>query len=105
VDHGDPRGGGMERRSFLEHILITEHGLEWGGAKNRVRNLTYGQYNHQLAHRLAYAMFVGPIPEGDYVIDHEPGCPKTCVTPDHLNLFTRGEHTKIGWARGEIARR
>lgn len=74
----------------------------WTGQEHRVRGLVYGRWGHQLAHRVAYELWVGPIPEGDYVVDHQPECPKTCITPAHLTVFTRGEHTRVGWERGEI---
>lgn len=47
----------------------------------------------QRAHRLAYAFFVGPLPDGD--LDHL--CRnRACVRPDHLEAVSRGENTKRG---------
>lgn len=50
----------------------------------------YGKFGYegrvQLAHRVAWMMFRGPIPDGS-VIDHR--CHVTsCVNPDHLRLAT-----------------
>jgi hypothetical protein len=101
--HGDPKAGGSERRGVLANVIYTQHGWEWVGAKHRVHGIVYGRYNHETAHRVIYRLFVGPIPaDDDYVVDHLPACPKTCVTPTHLRLLRRGDHTRLGFARGEI---
>ena len=56
----------------------------------------YGKFVHEasgtavLAHRFAYEMFVGAIPEG-MQIDHL--CQnKRCVNPEHMELVTPGEN-------------
>lgn len=103
--HGDPTGGARERRPFEFWVERTEHGLVWTGQTHTVRGLVYGRYGHVTAHRVAYGLWVAPIPAGDYVVDHQPSCPKVCVTPQHLTLYTRGEHTRVGWQRGEITGR
>lgn len=60
----------------------------------------YGQFAphrvHVYAHRYAYELMVGPIPEG-LTIDHvaERGCrSRRCVNPAHLEVVTRGENTR-----------
>lgn len=58
----------------------------------------YGQFaphgKHVYAHRFAYELLVGPIPEG-MTIDHL--CRnRGCVRPDHLEVVTRGENTRRG---------
>ena len=58
----------------------------------------YGQYNLEgrcrQAHRLAYELAVGPIPDG-LVIDHLCKNPR-CVNPEHLEPVTRGENVLRG---------
>lgn len=44
------------------------------------------------AHRLAYELFVGPIPDG-LTIDHVCQV-KRCVNPAHLDVVTKGENTR-----------
>lgn len=57
-------------------------------------------------HRLAYQLYVGPIPDGLH-IDHTchdpavclggPSCPhRGCVNPDHLEPVTHAENTRRG---------
>jgi hypothetical protein len=66
--------------------------------------------NQQMAHRLAYELFVGPIPDG-LTIDHvchssDPGCPggdaclhRRCVNPAHLEPVTITENIRRRDAR------
>lgn len=101
--HGTTDSSTRDRgRPFDFWVEETEHGLIWTGPQHTVRDLVYGRFQGRTAHRVAYEQAYGPIPEGDYVVDHQPDCPKLCVTPEHLTLYTRGEHTAVGWQRGEI---
>ena len=56
----------------------------------------YGCITHHgrvmLAHRLAYELLVGPIPQGR-VIDHLCMV-KACCNPDHLEAVTAGENNR-----------
>jgi hypothetical protein len=58
----------------------------------------YGQFMHRRkmfkAHRLAYELKVGPIPEGLH-IDHLCRV-RNCVTPEHLEAVTPGENSRRG---------
>lgn len=69
----------------------------WTGAIN---NKGYGVFatdeGNQLAHRVSYVMFVGPIPEG-LELDHvyARGCRhRHCVNPDHLEAVTHAENVR-----------
>ena len=49
-----------------------------------------------IAHRMAYEMCVGPIPE-KMTLDHL--CRnRLCMNPAHMEVVTRGENTSRGWA-------
>jgi hypothetical protein len=67
----------------------------WQGSKNKQG---YGQMwlagRHMGAHRAAYILFVGPIPEGLF-IDHLCGVP-ACVNPRHLEPVTNRENLLRG---------
>lgn len=43
------------------------------------------------AHRVAYELTFGEIPEGMQV-DHRPNCAKRCVNPEHLRLVTQKQN-------------
>jgi hypothetical protein len=51
----------------------------------------------KFAHRIAYEICVGPIPEG-MTIDHvrEKCSSRACTNPEHLRVVTRGENVLAG---------
>jgi len=60
----------------------------------------YGQFKMEgrahWAHRVSYAMFVGPIPEG-MTVNHVNQCRNpSCVNPKHLELLTIADNTAVG---------
>lgn len=60
--------------------------------------ITIGKRNQVLVHRIAYRLWVGPIPEG-YQIDHvyERGCRyRDCINPMHLEAVTQRENLMRG---------
>jgi hypothetical protein len=83
----------------------------WDGWIDRRQNQGYGLYHspfertNGLAHRLAWQVWVGPIPL-DLVVDHVchtndltciPGVEclhRRCVNPAHMELVTRAENTR-----------
>ena len=52
----------------------------------------------QWAHRVAYRLYKGPIPEG-FEIDHTCSIP-LCVNPQHLEAVTSAENQRRTFARG-----
>ncbi len=66
----------------------------------------YGKFNAGgttvYAHRLAYELVVGPIPEG-LTIDHL--CRnRGCVNPTHLEVVSHGENVRRGAAAGTFGK-
>lgn len=79
---------------FLAKVHKTESCWLWTGASWN----GYGRFDNERAHRFAYRLFKGPIPEG-MEIDHSchiagqcmktVDCPhRRCVNPDHLKAVT-----------------
>lgn len=74
----------------------------WNWTANKYRS-GYGQFGYggltQQAHRVAYQLYIGPIPDGLCVLHRcdNPGC----VRPDHLFLGTQADnvHDCIGKGR------
>lgn len=91
--------------SFRKGTIQTEHGLEWATPRENgygTCSWTTKGFSMQIrAHRVAWILENGEIPEG-FDIDHEPSCPKSCVTVSHLQALSRSDHIRLGWERGEI---
>lgn len=97
----------LEER-LLCNIVKTEDHWWWTGAVlsqtyNRRYGLIYDGERQVLAHRAAYAVWVGPIPP-KLVVDHlclEPNC----VRPTHLEAVTQTENMRRSNLRGVAFRR
>lgn len=80
---------------FWSKVEKTDYCWEWKAAKTPKG---YGQFNIDKvvlrAHRVAYELVVGPIPDG-LTIDHLCRNP-SCVNPDHLEPVTNRENTLRG---------
>ena len=90
---------------FLSYIQESEEGcLLWSGSKA----LGYGKFSKNGrpvgAHRVAWEMFMGPIPPG-LVIDHMVCGRRDCVNPDHLQVCTQAENIGRGKAPSAIVHR
>lgn len=78
-----------KKEAFWAAIIINSENdcLEWAGAKT---SWGYGRLSykskHYAAHRFAFELYVGPIPDGMFVCHHcdNPGC----CNPNHLFLGT-----------------
>lgn len=75
---------------FLSKVNKTSTCWQWNGATS----LSYGMFRYegrmQQAHRVAYQLFRGDIPEGLH-LDHL--ClNKGCVNPDHLEVVTNQQN-------------
>lgn len=91
--------------AFERGTVITDHGLEWKVPADRGYGVCFWNtegFNIQVrAHRVAWMLENGPIPAG-FDIDHDPSCPKTCVTASHLQALSKSDHIRLGWERGEL---
>lgn len=81
----------------------------WTGVlyPNGYGRFQYVRRQHVRAHRFAYELLIGPIPEG-LVIDHvkERGCTsRACVNPAHLEPVTNRENILRGDAPSAVAAR
>lgn len=67
------------------------YGLFWvGGPPGQTRRGPTRKY----AHRVAYEIVVGPIPDEFPHLDHRRTCPKRCVRPDHLRPTTQKQNNE-----------
>lgn len=98
-----PLGSSLER--LLTKTVLDSNGcLLWQGAKAR----GYGHVRVPggrvvLAHRLAFALSKGPVPEGMVVL-HTCDVP-SCINPEHLRLGTQAENNRERGVKGRHGRR
>ena len=108
--------GRPEKERFESLVVKGDDCWLWQGSINRTG---YGYFSRKgrsaLAHRVAYELYKGPIPEGAQV-DHQChnrdetcrggwGCPhRRCVNPDHLELATQSENLQRSGRCGDRVR-
>ena len=93
----------ISRNEFLEKVEKTDGCWIWRGA---YKGQGYGAvcYNGEMdaAHRMAYRLFVGEIPEGLFVCHH---CDvRGCVRPDHLFVGTCKDNLRDMARKGRSTR-
>lgn len=89
-------------RFFAKVIEAPDGCWLWTGAKGShgYGNFGYRKPKTTTAHRYAYELWHGPIPDG-LVVCHTCDV-RLCVNPDHLFLGTYKENTQDGVAKGRI---
>lgn len=80
---------------LLVHIEITPSCWLWRGSVadngyGHIRGWVDGKWKNRLVHRVAYELFVGPLP-ADMQPDHLCKV-KNCINPDHLEAVTPREN-------------
>lgn len=104
--HGDPHVTlhirGDDEARFKSYVSVIESGCwEWTGTRI---SSGYGQFSVRskrvLAHRWAYAHYIGPIPEG-LSLDHL--CRnRACCNPQHVEPVTHRENVHRGKAPAAV---
>ncbi len=91
------------REKFLQFVVQAEGCWGWIGP---LHNAGYGRLAHDkmelLAHRIAYELFVGPIPDGMHVLHHCDNPP--CMNPAHLFLGTHADNMRDMVVKGRSQR-
>jgi hypothetical protein len=98
--------GFTEPKRFLMRVDVRgkDECWPWTGSRNLARGKPwYGQWTPagdmapELTHRAAYRLFVGLIPDGQFVL-HKCDNP-VCVNPAHLFLGSQADNVKDMWTK------
>jgi hypothetical protein len=90
------------RERFLKKVVVSETCWGWNGALWGRQSCKYGEIDQQMAHRVSWELFVGPIPKGKLVLhacDNPP-----CTRPDHLFLGTHMDNMQDKIRKGRDTR-
>lgn len=99
VDYGSP----IENRLRHHGWTVTDEGCwEWGASRNKKGYGTLGTMGQgTLVHRLAYELWVGPIPDGMKILHRCDNPP--CMNPEHLRAGTQAENVTDMVEKGRLA--
>lgn len=95
----------LRHHGWTERLVVSELGVCWiwgGGRRSRKPGVDYGGIRvdgvETTAHRLAYEVWVGPIPDG-HLIRHKCDNPP-CMNPAHLSTGTVRDNSRDMLERG-----
>ena len=99
---GDPLIGKSRRERFWTRVVMTDECWLWTGAKTTAGYGSLGMGNRRTgyAHRYAYSILVGPVPDG-LELDHLCRV-RHCVRPDHLEPVTGFENKRRAHQRAVL---
>lgn len=95
VHQGAKRSRHDAVRRFWAYVSKTRHCWIWTGGIDAGYGLFWLSGGYVRAHRYAYELCVGPIPDGHDV--HHRCQNKLCVNPQHLETLTRSAHVAGHW--------
>ena len=85
---------GFNLKCFKQKYRVDSESGCWIWTGTKIWN-GYGVYSGQVAHRKAYEIFVGPVPDG---LDLDHLCRnRGCVNPAHLEPVTRSVNLRRGF--------
>jgi hypothetical protein len=104
-DHSKAHCGPFFKDRFLSRIDMAGPDQCWTWLGSKVKGRGYGWFSIKnknfYSHRIAYELFVGPIPPGMFVCHH---CDNPeCVNPSHLFLGTAQDNNTDKKTKGRCA--
>lgn len=94
---GRPGWGETVQQGYERLVVRSDGCWSWTGPKNE---RGYGHIRHQYAHRIAYELFVGPIPDGLFVLHRCDNPP--CTNPEHLFIGTHADNMADANRKGRL---